>query len=458
VAGSTDSERIADLERRLEEAFKEIQALREENARLRRELEEWKRGHRERSKRRSSRAEGQRTGEKQRPGRKRGHPGAQRPVPAPDRHVTYPVPEHCECGGCVDPIDETVATIVQDIPVVRPENVEHVAQVGRCVRCGRRVVAKLPGAVDAGQSIARVQLGPNAQSLIISLRYEHRTPLRGIASILGTWFGIEITAGAVSQLIDRWRERSTGSYAEIEQHVQGHPIVGLDETGLHQDGVGGWAWLARTDDASLFRVELSRGSWVAEQMLGANFQGILCTDFYGVYTARADWKHAYCGAHLIREAKKVAEMDPCFKTERFSHFIRNWYVLGKQAQLGSRTEQQQARNQLDVMVTGRGPWEHPDIMRLCNRIETNFDGITAFLDDPRIPADNNATERDIRPLAVYRRVTGGTRSENGSRSLAHWMSVTQTLHKNGLPLRDYMIDLNDAHRHGRAPPSVFTTH
>jgi hypothetical protein len=27
------------------------------------------------------------------------------------------------------------------------------------------------------------------------------------------------------------------------------------------DGVTGWAWLARTDDASLFRVELSRASW-----------------------------------------------------------------------------------------------------------------------------------------------------------------------------------------------------
>ena len=203
---------MADLERQLEAALKEIQTLREENARLRRELEEWKRGHRERSKRRSSRAEGQLTGEKKRPGRKLGHPGAQRPVPTPDRQVTYPVPDHCECGGCVEPIDETVATIVQDIPVVRSENVEHVAQAGRCILCGRRVVAKLPGAVDAGQSIARVQLGPNAQSLIISLRYEYRTPLRGIASILGTWFGIEITAGAVSQLIDRWRDRSVESY------------------------------------------------------------------------------------------------------------------------------------------------------------------------------------------------------------------------------------------------------
>jgi hypothetical protein len=41
--------------------------------------------------------------------------------------------------------------------------------------------------------------------------------------------------------------------------------------------------------------------------------------------------------------------------------------------------------------------------------------------------------------SVMRKVTGGTRSANGSRSLAHWMTITQTLHKNGLSVREYVI-------------------
>ena len=354
--------------------------------------------------------------------------------------------------------DEVKRTVVQDVPPVRVENVQHVAQVGLCTRCGRRVSEPLPGAVESGQSIARVQLGPNAQALIVGLRYDHRMPLQGIATVLGTWFGLEITAGGICQLVDRLRHRSAASYEQIEAHVRASGLVGLDETGLRQDGVSGWAWLARTDEASLFRVELSRGSWVAERMLGDNFVGVVCSDFYGVYTARDDWRHAYCGGHLVREVKKIAEVSPSLWTEGFRDEICDWYVEAKHAQKhGSRAERQRLRGELDTLATQRPWWEDPEVIRVCHRIDEHFEGIVAFLDDPMIAADNNATERDIRPLAVYRKVTGGTRSTNGSLSLAHWMSVTQTLRKNGLPLRDYMVGLHSAHLHGRAPPSVFAS-
>lgn len=89
VTQRSGSERIAELKRRLEEALKEIASLREANARLRKELEEWKRGHRERGKRRSSRPEGPRLTERLKPGRKKGHPGVKRKVPEPDRWYRF---------------------------------------------------------------------------------------------------------------------------------------------------------------------------------------------------------------------------------------------------------------------------------------------------------------------------------------------------------------------------------
>jgi hypothetical protein len=44
-----------------------------------------------------------------------------------------------------------------------------------------------------------------------------------------------------------------------------------------------------------------------------------------------------------------------------------------------------------------------------------------------VPATNNRTERDVRPVAADRKVTVGTRSEWGSKVLANWMTVPQTL-------------------------------
>jgi transposase len=452
----TAEERIAVVERRLEEALRENAALREENARLRKELEEWKRGHRERSKRRSSRAEGCAKGSRKRPGRKAGHPGAFRRVPKPDRTVVHPLPTHCECGGHVEPTGETESTIVQEIPEPRIENVQHVAPVGACTKCHKRVVAKLPGAVRAGQSVAQVQLGPNAHSLILDLRYVGRMSLGGMVSVLGTWFGLEITKGGITQLVDRVRDRTQRSYQQVVEHIRAAGVVGLDETGLRQQGMNGWVWLARTQRASLFRIELSRGSWVAEAMLGEGFVGVVCSDFYGVYTAREDWRHGYCWGHTLREAKKIAEVEPTPVTSGFRDTLSEWYQGALAAQRRGRVlEREAAKDQLADILLDQPRWQHPDVQRLVGRLVEHFEGATAFVDDRKIPATNNDTEQDIRPIAVMRKVTGGTRSANGSRSLAHWMTITQTLHKNGLSVREYVIGAYQAHLRGRDPPSVF---
>ena len=48
------------------------------------------------------------------------------------------------------------------------------------------------------------------------------------------------------------------------------------------------------------------------------------------------------------------------------------------------------------------------------------------------------------------------RLPEGSLTLAHWMSITQTLHKNDVPLRQFILALHQAHYEGRPPPSVFS--
>ena len=453
----TLAECIADLERRLAELQQENAGLREEVGRLKKELEEWKRGFRERGKRRSSHREGKKaSGSGKRPGRKAGHQGASRPVPdSIDRTETHATPT-CECGGTVEPTGEEDSTIVQDIPPVKVENVRHTAPVGKCRQCGKRVAAKLPGAVESGKSVALAQVGPNALAMAVGLRFKQRVPLNGICEFLDTWFGLKISPGGLSQMFDRWRLRSTANYGEIVQHVRSAAVVGADETVLRQDGLSGYAWLVRTDKASLFRIELSRGGWVILAMLGEGFAGVVCSDFYGVYTSHDDWLHGYCSAHTIREAKKIAEVNPSAITEAFATRLNALYAAGKEAQAsGDPAARHSVRIRFGQLVADTTLGENPDVARLQARIHEHFHGVLRFLDRPDVPSDNNSTERDVRPLAVYRKVTGGTRSAEGSLTLAHWMSLVQTLHKNDLPLRDFVLDLHAAHYGARPPPSVF---
>ena len=152
MPGMTDAERIAELERenaelraRLDEALKRI-------AELTKELEEWKRGHRERRRRRCSRPEGQRGATGRGPGRPSGAKGSNRPVPERiDATEEYPLPQVCACGGAVEATGEEQSTVVQDLPPIKVHNVRHIAPVGRCTRCGARCVRRLPGTTVQGE-------------------------------------------------------------------------------------------------------------------------------------------------------------------------------------------------------------------------------------------------------------------------------------------------------------------
>jgi transposase len=54
-----------------------------------------------------------------------------------------------------------------------------------------------------------------------------------------------------------------------------------------------------------------------------------------------------------------------------------------------------------------------------------------FLEHPEVPPDNNASERELRPTAIYRKVTGGFRSTWGADLFAGVRSVIGTAARRG---------------------------
>lgn len=445
-------------EERIEQLERENAALRLELEKLRREIEEWKRGFRERGKRRTSRTEGRERGQRKKPGRKPGHPASHRPVPGHiDHEQMHATPVLCPCcNGPVEQTDEMLSTLEVDVPPVKPEVTRHKTVVGRCARCAARVVAPLPGASANGTTVAPVTFGPNLQSMALSMRFELKASLGGIGNFMGQWFGVGISPGGLVGIYKRLQVRSAPAIDEIQKGLRRASVVGMDETGWRQDGVSGYCWLGRTDKLSLYRVELSRGRWVAESILGAKYAGTVVSDFYAVYTGQGTWINAFCGAHLIRETKKIAELEPCTETEEFRDRVVAFYETGAEAaKSGDFFARRGARIRLGHLIGSTDYVEFPEIVQLQERIDLCWDGITRFLDDPAVPWHNNATEADFRVVGRYRAITGGTRSPRGSVVFGHWMSVVHTRRKNGLQLTPFVRAVNDAHRHGRAPPSVF---
>jgi transposase len=69
--------------------------------------------------------------------------------------------------------------------------------------------------------------------------------------------------------------------------------------------------------------------------------------------------------------------------------------------------------------------------RLRMRYGKNRSYLFTFLEYPDTPPDNNGSERELRPTATYRKVTGGFRSTWGAELFAAARSVVGTAARNG---------------------------
>ena len=67
-----------------------------------------------------------------------------------------------------------------------------------------------------------------------------------------------------------------------------------------------------------------------------------------------------------------------------------------------------------------------------------WEGLTRFAQDPRIPVDNNAIERDLRGVVVGRKNHYGSKSVLGTEVAATMYTLIETASRHGLNPRDYL--------------------
>ena len=73
-----------------------------------------------------------------------------------------------------------------------------------------------------------------------------------------------------------------------------------------------------------------------------------------------------------------------------------------------------------------------DAKRLRKRYGKDRDSLFTFMAERDVPATNNGSERDIRMSTIFRKVTGGFRSDWGADLYANVRSTLNTGRKQGL--------------------------
>jgi transposase len=376
------------------------------------------------------------------PGRKAGHPPALRPAPEQiDVHQDVPLPADPEgrvscpkCNACLLDVKEHERIVEDVIPEKVMVKCYH-TQSGWCPGC-RKVVESRHREQPPAANLPHGQLGPNALAAGVLLRITHRLPFRQVSQVFADLPGLSVSPGAIARQVQRVADWLEPEYEKLKREIRAAPRVHVDETGWPIDGKNGYLWGVTTPTQTLYHIDPSRGGKVVRQLLGKVFGGTLVSDFYSAY-ATMDCKKQKCLTHLLREFKESAEKSPAFAGGSFypraKRLVKDMLLLkSRWEQLGDERYTSRAcrlETRLDRLADGS--YAEPNEQRIAKRMGKHRQELTAFLWEKELDGTNNAAERALRPAVVARKISGGSRSDNGASAFAKLASLLRTAAQQG---------------------------
>ena len=321
---------------------------------------------------------------------------------------------------------------VIDLPVVPVQVTEHVFIARTCPVCEKRRVPK----VDlGGVALGKQRLGINLLSLMAALREEGRLPFRTVQWYLSTVHQLRLSLGAIVRAIHQVARQAQPAVDRILERIRGSPVVHADETGWREDGANGYAWTFSTPTERYF-LRRGRHKEVVDEVLDESFSGVLVSDFYAAYHHYPGLKQR-CWVHLLRDIHDLKILYPKDRQlARWAAAVHHIYSAAKSFAHPQARQRQRVQQQLErkLLAQCRPYAQDPAAAQgnLCRRIERHIKELFVFVAAPGVPSDNNAAERSLRPLVVSRKISGGTRSEQGTDTKMTLASLFGTWRAQGL--------------------------
>jgi transposase len=349
-----------------------------------------------------------------------------------ERHVL----EHCPgCGYHLsgESIDYT-REVIELPPPQAVEVIEHRVIKRWCPHCETWQRPKLD---LSGQVIGQGRIGVRIASLVSYLRTSLRLPVRAIQSYLATLHSLQLSVGEIVELTHDVRQQLQPLADQLKAAVQTSAVAHGDETGWRENGQNGYAWAFVTAGASAvryFEFAHSRGHRIAQRILGAAWRGWLVTDYYAAYNL-IPGRHQRCWVHLLRDLHALKEAQPSNPAVlQWAAAVRKLYddahawLAAHPAPPPADRHTEYADLLARTCRLGEQyalTYDHP-CCALAKRLLRHQDELFQFVLVPGLPADNNLAERSIRPLVIMRKISGGTRSAEGTKTRLALASLLQT--------------------------------
>lgn len=295
---------------------------------------------------------------------------------------------------------------------------EHVYLERCCPGCGQRWTPR----VDLqGEVVGRSRLGIGLVSLIATLREEARLPLATIQTYLQSVHGLQLSVGGIVGALSQVARVGQTSREHTLAAIRASPVIYADETGWREGGLNRYLWTVATPETRYYTCG-GRSKAVIDEVLGLDTPeeavGVLVSDFYAAYD-HYPGPQQKCWVHLLRDIHDLERQHPADGAlARWAAAIRAVYTRAVAFESADKRARQEAYRQLQGELAGwcrEAATEEEAVQAvLCRRILKYLPSLFTFVLDPAVTPDNNLAERSLRHSVVSRKISGGTRSAQGT--------------------------------------------
>jgi transposase len=360
-------------------------------------------------------------------------------------------PDQCvcpRCGQALLPHGDTEDSEQIEIEVCAYRRVIHRRRYRRTCTCDG------PNIVTAPVVPKLIPKGRYGVSVWVEVLLDKYFSYRPTERLLASWqlLGLDLAPGTVTDGLQRLEILLRPIYEALQERNRQGDLHQADETRWPvfiilegKEGYGWWLWVLLSKDTVVYLLDPSRSHTVPENHYQADSRGVLVVDRFSAYKSMSWVKQgvvvlAFCWSHVRRDFIRVGKGWPQLKTWALEWLrrIRVLYRLNDHrltVEKGSvafrkadgclRKAAAAMKKQMETELA------RSDLATPCRKalesLQEHWEGLTRFVDDPRIPMDNNASERRARGPAVARKNFYGSGSKWSGQLAAAAFSIFVTL-------------------------------
>jgi transposase len=397
-----------------------------------------------------------------RAGAQPGHPGRGRhlaPLEALDEVIDR-WPSRCRCGHVFrtaerEAVAEPARHQVAELPPTAVILSEHRLQRLRCPECGAVTRAELPPEVPTGA------FGPRLQAAVATLAVRNRVSRRDTTELVRELFGAQLSSGSVEAILQRAARALDEPYEDLLGHVRAAPALNIDETGWRLRGGRRTLWGALTGRAAVFRIAEGRHRREAQALLGEEFSGVACSDRWWAYDYLDPQRRQFCWAHLLRDftahseglgAQKQFGAAGLRVAERLFAAWGEFRGDADRARLLESVAPLQEELRALLEEAARKAARNRRHRTFAKNLLKGWPALWTFASVPGVEPTNNHAERGLRGAVIYRKLSLGSQSEEGERTIERLLSASVTCRLQRRSLFAYLSDVLAAKIRGDPVP------